>query len=239
MAAAVPVRQDNSPKLRTPEPTRNEVLMRYRHLREISKRHNSCAMGFMAKDTILHLGRRLGLAKGRMFILDSMDDLTLAFDLAIYTAPGGRSRAIERYARSTSLAPESDEARVLEAMCHSCFAIVMVDRRHPAAGLVVTDLLRKTKLWLVDEGLEVSLPEGSMIATRYYTPDRFSMTAGVVVPMNLFVLRSAFASVPQLLRKSHAEAIEDRRLAEAVYRTAIAEGMMEGVAFRDSTDAAD
>ena len=52
-------------------------------------------------------------------------------------------------------------------------AIVQVERRHEAAGLIVTDLLRNIELWLVDEGLETSLPDGTMFATRYYTPTAF------------------------------------------------------------------
>ncbi|MFZ0457280.1 MAG: hypothetical protein WAM17_02320, partial [Rhodoplanes sp.] len=47
-----------------------------------------------SRDAILHQARRLGLADGKVLILDSMDELTLAFDLAIHTAPAGRSRAI-------------------------------------------------------------------------------------------------------------------------------------------------
>jgi hypothetical protein len=37
-------------------------------------------------------------------------------DLAIHTAPPGRSRVIDRYARSAQLPPGSDEALMLEAM---------------------------------------------------------------------------------------------------------------------------
>jgi len=224
------------------EPTalsRSEVLARYRHLREISKQHNSRAMDFMPKGGFMPHARRLGLAQGKLLILDSMDELTLAFDLAIYTAPPGRSRPLDRYARSVRLAPESDEARVLEAMCHARFAVAMVERRHPTAGLIVTDLLRKIELWLMDEGLEISMPEGSMIATRYYTPESFAMTAGVVVPIYPVLLRDALATVPQLFRKRHADAIEDRRLAEAIYHAAIADGIMERVAYRDAGDASD
>ena len=45
-----------------------------------------------------------------------MDDLNLVFDLLIHTAPKDRSRAIDRYARAARLAPETNEALVLEAM---------------------------------------------------------------------------------------------------------------------------
>jgi hypothetical protein len=59
------------------------------------------------------------------------------------------------------------------------------------------------------------------------------MTAGVTVPIDLNLLSSALESAPQVLRKSHVEAIQDRRFAEAVYRVALADGIMEGVAYQD------
>ena len=65
---------------------------------------------------MLQHARRLGLAHGKTLMLDSIDELPLAFDLAIHTAPVGRSRAIDRYARSAQFAQGSDEALVLGAM---------------------------------------------------------------------------------------------------------------------------
>ena len=231
--AAVALQKEKIFEQQAPPPSRGEVLARYRDLREISKRHHSSALDFLSGDAVLHRARRLGLAAGKTFILDSMDELTLAFDLAIHTAPAGRSRAIDRYARSAQLAEGSDEALVLEAMCNARFAVVSVQRRHQSAGLIVTDLFRKIELWLVDEGLEISLPVGAALATRYFAPDRFVMTAGVVIPVDVVLLTSAIESAPQRLRKPRAEAIEDRRFAEAVYRAAIADGIMEGLAYRD------
>jgi hypothetical protein len=110
---------------------------------------------------------------------------------------------------------------------------MLVQRRHPSAGLIVTDLFRKIELWLMDEGLEASLPVGTTFATRYYAPDRFVMTAGVCMPVDAGLLMSVVESTPRLLRKSHTEAIEDRRFAEAVYRAAIAEGITEGIPYQD------
>jgi hypothetical protein len=239
MGAAVGLRKDNSIEPQAPPPSRGEVLARYRHLREIGKRHHSDAMKYLSQDTILHHARRLGLMLGRTVVVDSMDELTLAFDLAIHTAPDGRSRTIDRYARSARFAPGSDEARMLEAMRNARFAIVLVRRRHPSAGLIVTDLFRNIELWLVDEGLEISLEVGAAYATRYYAPDGFVMTAGVGMPVDRDLISSALESAPQLLRKSHIEAIEDRRFAEAIYRAAIADGIMQGVAYRDPADTGD
>ena len=238
MVAAV-LRPQSAVEHQAPTPSRGDVLGRYRHLREISKRHHSEVMDFLPRNTILHHARRLGLAAGKTLLLDSMDELTLVFDLAIHTAPVGRSRAIDRYARSSRFAQGSDEALVLEAMCNARFAVVLVQRRHQVAGLLVTDVFRKIELWLVDEGLEMSLPEGSAFATRYFTPDGFAMTAGVGMPVDLVLLTSAVESVPQLLRRSRTEAIEDRRFAEAVYRATIADGIMEGISHQDPAGAGD
>jgi hypothetical protein len=229
---AVALREENTVEQQTP-PSRGEVLARYRHLRKISKRHHSDAMKFLSRDAILHHARRLGLTLGKTLILGNMDELTLACDLALHTAPAGRSRTMDRYARSAQFAPGSDEALMLEAMYNARFAIIIVQRRHPSPGLIVTDLFRKIELWLVDEGLEISLPVGTALATRYYAPDRFVMTAGVGMPVDYDLLESAVESAPQLLLKSHTEVIEDRRFAEAVYRAAIADGIMERVAYQD------
>jgi len=214
--------------------SRREVLTRYRRLREISKRHHSEVLQFLSGDWILHNARRLGLAHGRTIMLDHEDDLNFAFDLAIYTAPKGRSRAVDRYAKSAKLAPGSDEALVLAAMQQARFSVICIERRHEAAGLVVHDMFRRKDIWLVDEGLESSLPDGSLLATRLYTPDRFSVTAGVLVPLDTVeLLYDVLIDVPQLGRKQVSDAVDDRRFAEAVYRLALEEGIMEGVAFRD------
>jgi len=95
-------------------------------------------------------------------------------------------------------------------------------------------LFRGVEVWLVDEGLESSLPDGAVLATRLYIPERFAMTAGVLVPLDLELMEDAIADTPQLLRKGYEEAIDDRRFAEAIYRVALASGFMELVGYRDT-----
>ena len=167
-----------------------------------------------------------------------MNDLTLAFDLTIHTAPKDRSRAIDRYARAVRLAPESDERFVLEAMRRARFSIIGILRRHDVAGLIVEDLFRGSEFWLVDEGLETSLPDGVALATRLYTAEGFAMTAGVLVPLDIELIEDAIADTPQLLRNRREELIDDRRFAEAIYRVALASGLMEQVAYQDTVSGA-
>ena len=149
-----------------------------------------------------------------------------------------RSRAIDRYARSERLAPGSDEALVLDAMCHARFAVVSVVRRHEAAGLIVEDLIRQQELWLVDIGLESSFPDGSVLATRLFQHEAFSMTAGVNVPLNRNLITDALDGLPHSLSKSPTAALDDRRFAEAIYRVALAGGLMQRIKYLDPFDEA-
>jgi hypothetical protein len=182
IAAAAVLQQDNAVASSAASLSRAELLTRYRRFREIGKQHHSAVLKFLSKDAVISQARRLGLAQGRMLVLDSMDDLNLVFDLLIYTAPKDRSRAIDRFAKAAQLAPETDEALVLEAMRHARFSIIACARRHAVAGLIVKDLFRGIECWLVDESLESSLPEGAMVATRLYPLQGFTVTAGVLVP---------------------------------------------------------
>ena len=75
MVAAVGLRRETTVEPQALLPNRGEVLARYRHLREISKRHLSDAMKFLSRDAILHQARRLGLTFGKTLILDNMDGL--------------------------------------------------------------------------------------------------------------------------------------------------------------------
>jgi hypothetical protein len=64
------------------------------------------------------------------------------------------------------------------------------------------------------------------------------MTAGVLVPFDIELIEDAIADTPQLLRNRREELIDDRRFAEAIYRVALASGLMEQVAYQDTTSGA-
>ena len=93
--------------------TRDEVLQRYRHLRLISIGHHSGALKFLSRQALLEHAKRLGLAAQGILVAESEAEMTLVFDLALYTAKERRSRALDRYARATPLPPGSDAARMI------------------------------------------------------------------------------------------------------------------------------
>jgi hypothetical protein len=237
MAFAVARRADNALENDIPPSSRDQVLARYRQLREISKRHHHEILNLISGAALLRQARRLGLAHGKTLLLDDMDEMNYVYDLLIYTAAAGRSRPIDRYSKSARLAAGSDEALVLAAMRAARFSILVIKRRHEAAGLVATDLFRRTEIWLVDIGLESSVPEGAVMATRLFAPEGFSMTAGVFAPFDLGTIEDLYAELPRRLGESKLDAlIDDRRFAEAIYRGALADGIMDRVAYQELRD---
>ena len=74
--------------------TRDQILERYRHLRAISTGHHSGALKFLSRQALLEHAKRLGLATGGMLVAESEAEMTLVFDLALYTAKERRSRAL-------------------------------------------------------------------------------------------------------------------------------------------------
>jgi hypothetical protein len=225
MVGAVARRQEDLFDTRpTSGPSRAEIIARYRHLRAISLQLHDDILKRVSPDALLRQGRRLGLVSGRTWVLDDKDELHYAFDLAIHTAPPDKARAIDRYARSAKFAPASDEAVTLEAMCKAKFTLLYIERRHETAGVIATDLCRRKELWLMDEGLELSVPLEYMIATRLFTPAEFSMTCGVTVPVDAAYFEAALQKLPHLGEKDIEEAANDRRFAEILYRLALADG---------------
>lgn len=209
-----------------------QILDRYRHLRAISTRHHSGALDRLARSALLEQARHLGLAHGQALYVESEEEMTLVFDLAIHTAKPGRTRAIDRYAKAAGFLPGSDEAHTLEAMCQARFSVWQIECRHETAGIVVTDLLRDREAWLVDEALTDAMEPGLTFASRLFWAAEFAMTCGVVVPVDAMLMDDVLSEGATWLWHGDPQRVaDDPRLATAIYRRAIDAGVMDHVAF--------
>lgn len=217
--------------------TRDEILSRYRHLRAINTRHQTRALDFLARPAMLSSARRLGLAAGQHLIADSMEEMTLAFDLALYTGRDGRSRTIDRYAKTVGPGSSLDDMIVLDAMRRARFSVWRRERRHERAGVILLDTLRGNEVWLVDEDIETSMRDGWSFASRVFDADGFAMTCGVVVPIDGELLELAFERLVSPARDLECLA-DDPRFATAIYRAALEFGAMDEIAFREVAPAA-
>lgn len=218
---------------RTMPDTDTEIIDRYHCLRAASTRHHSGALGCLTRQAILEQAKRLGLAYGRTLLAESEEEMTLLFDLAIYTAKPGRSRAIDRYARSVTLQPGSDEALTLDAMCQARFSLWRIERRH-IGGVMVADLLRDGETWLLDQGLAHSAYPGMTVASRLCWPAEFAMTCGVVVPVDVELVEDALNDGAAWLSHADPQSLaDDPRFAAAIYCNAIDTGIMENVVYQE------
>ena len=234
MPASALARQQLELDILAPLRARDEVIGRYRQVREISRQINDGLRKLVPRSAIIKHARKLDLTFGRIMLLDSVDQMAFLFDLAIYTAPPERTRAIDRYARTARFEPGSDEARVFEAMRNARFVFGTVERRHETAGLIIGDVLRQTDFWLIDQGLESTVENGGVLATRVFTPDEFSVTCGVMMPLDEMILEEVIQEIlPRAKKQTLEELADDRRFAETIYRTAMAHGVMDEIGFRD------
>jgi hypothetical protein len=212
---------------------REEILDRYRNLRAVSMRHQTAAVNFVARSAILQRAKYLGLAQKQAIVAESEEEMTLIFDLAVHTAKAGQSRAIDRYTKTAVLSCDSDEARTLDAICQARFSVWRIERFHEVAGLIVTDVLRGSETWLVDEALTISARPGLTFASRLFWPAEFAMTCGVVVPVDAELLENVVLNSRTWLRHAEPDQLaDDPRFAAAIYRTAIDRGIMNSVEFK-------
>ncbi|HEY0522075.1 MAG TPA: hypothetical protein VGD08_01715 [Stellaceae bacterium] len=208
---------------------RDELLTRCRNYHEIFLQHQSAAMKMLSRQTILDCGHRLGLANRKTLTMGTTGEMTLIFDLAVYTSLlPGRSRALDRYRKSAKFSAESDEARILDAICHSRFALWKIEGLHETAGTIVRDPARQQNAWFIDVVLpDRPLPEGAYLAMRLCEPDgTFSLPCGSVVPVTSDMLDEIVAEIATYIPRTPPEKVmDDPRFAAIVYRTAIQSGV--------------
>jgi hypothetical protein len=218
--------------------TRSEILSRYRRLRQISKQQHQAVLDIIAPDVLLDWAKRIDLTQGKTMVSDSAYEIALAEDLAIYLPRLGRSHPLDRYAWAARFTPGSDEAIVLAAMRHARFSLWRVERHHETTGLILRDLLREEEVWLIDEAMASNARPEQEMAARLVEPDRFAMTARVIVPIipNVMtrpeLMEEVFIRAPALRSLQGKALAEDPRFAIGIYRAAVATGVMDFVRFK-------
>ena len=209
---------------------RQEVLDRYRHLRAISARYHTAALGRLARPTILEHAKHLGLAYGQALWAESDEEMTLIFDLAIHTARPGRTRAIDRYSKAEKPSTRPGGGPHARSNPPRGFSVWRIERRHEMTGVIVTDLLRDSETWLVDEGLTNTARPGLTFASRLCWPADFAITCGVVVPVDAELMEDILFDSAAWLRHAELDKVaDDPRFAKAIYRAALGAGIMEHV----------
>ncbi|MFZ4407559.1 MAG: hypothetical protein ACOYOH_09465 [Paracraurococcus sp.] len=145
-------------------------------------RFQDLAVRSVPREKVAEQMKRLGLSVHEMGQVSDAE-LGFAFDLAVYTAPPGRSRAIDRVAKQHARLP-GESALVLNALTRSWLSIFRVLDRHSEEGVIVEDALLGGEVWLVDQGIAETAPPGSVIASRIGRVCGFAIACGVVAAID-------------------------------------------------------
>lgn len=111
-------------------------------------------------------------------------ELAFAADVAIYTGPPGRSRAIDRVAKQYGGRAGEESALVLNALSRAWLSLFRVLGPHPEAGLLLEDLVLGGQVWVLDEALGENATPGSVLGIRLGRVCGFAITCGVVAALD-------------------------------------------------------
>jgi len=213
--------------------SRADILSRYRSYRDIRKDIQTSALENIPYSSFLAHAKRIGLSDGKVLFTDNQVELTLAFDLALYTAKAGRTRAIDRCARRRLGTSGPDEALVLKALQASRFSVFRTIGKCEPAGVLLEDLMRGGAISLLDEGSEQSARPGEVFAMRVAPIEEFVITCGAVVPLSIETFEEIIDFLTDgALDVKLAALADDRRFAASLYDLAIELGLMSFIAYR-------
>jgi hypothetical protein len=157
------------------------------------QRFQELAVQAVPRPKLMEQAKRLGLQVDREMGQVSDAELAFAFDLAIYSAPPGRSRAIDRIVRQHARL-QGEAVLVLNALCASWFSVFRVLRSHPNGGFILEDALLGGEVWVVDEGLGEYADIGSVVGTRLGRVSGYAITCGVACALDDVILTSILAT---------------------------------------------
>ncbi len=162
-----------------------ELLPRYQHLRVAGRNLNHKLVERLKQDVLNEGGKKLGMLRRNVLVLDTEDQIAVLMDYCIYDIRRKGRNAVEQYLAEVPPAPESEEMVLLKAMQqarHSLFRVEAVER---GVGVTVHDLLRGDTQFIVDVGFSRTAKPGLVMAFRIMSPENITMTTGAPLPVGM------------------------------------------------------
>lgn len=160
----------------------DELIETYKRLRNVQKALNEQFLRQIPKKQLLECAKKLGLAKGKVMVFDSPDEIPVLVDFCQYNSRMGGKNAIELYVQRTPPLPESDEMQVLQAMLDSHFSVFMVEKVYVGRGVLLSSFGQE-EVFLMDLGLSDTAVSGMSMAGRVLPFPNFYMSAGALLPL--------------------------------------------------------
>jgi hypothetical protein len=193
--------------------TRDEVLAEYRPIRAAIQRVLAQAPKVCTAADWKRAARALGFGVADSIEVGSEREIEMLGDVALFEPNQRGKRAYDRFLKTQADQLEPEDRDVAQRMANAFFSIFEVTGRHDIAGVWLKDLLVDSEpIWLMDESMEASAPDGIMVGMRLFDAGSFYAGFGIVVPVD--------AELVQLTRMSPAAPGQrpfGRRLVPMVY----------------------
>jgi hypothetical protein len=126
--------------------------------------------------------KQLGLWEDGRIVADG-DAVEMLADVALFEPNQRGRRAYDRFLETAARRLAPADLGLAQCMAAAFFSIFRLAARHEAAGVWLEDLLDgDRRLWLVDEGLEASAPDGLVFGMRLFDAGPFHAGFGLVAP---------------------------------------------------------
>jgi hypothetical protein len=161
--------------------TRDEVLAQYRPIRAgIQRVLRLAPAALRAADLRRALKQVAPWAEAEEDLPDAATDMLV--DVALFEPNQSGRRVYDRFLAEKGGQLDPADRVLAQRMAAAWFSIFRLGGRHEVAGLWAEDMLDEDRrLWLVDEGLEASAPEGLILGMRLFDADPFHAGFGILV----------------------------------------------------------
>ena len=163
--------------------TRDQALIIYRPVRAGIQRILRAAVKTCSDADVMRAAKHLGVWSDGRIEVPSESAIDMVSDLALFEPNQRGKRAYDRFLRDPRQVLDADDLALARRMAAARFSIFRVLRRHDLAGVWLEDVITPGELiWVLDEGLEVSAPDGLEFGLRIFDAGAFYAGFGIVVP---------------------------------------------------------
>jgi hypothetical protein len=165
--------------------TRDEVLTEYRSIRAAIQRVLAQAPKVCTAADWKRAARALGFEDVGSITVGSEREIEMLGDVALFEPNQRGKRAYDSFLKTQADQLEPEDRDVAQRMSNAFFSIFEVTGRHDIAGVWLKDLLiNSAPIWLMDESMEASAPDGIMVGMRLFDAGSFYAGFGIVVPVD-------------------------------------------------------
>jgi hypothetical protein len=204
------------------------LVKRYTELRNLGRNLNTEIVKSLSKRAMMEGGRRLGVARGNRFVLDTEDEIAVVMDYCIHDLRHDRQNALDRFLVSPREELSPEQSGYLISLAKSFYSLFEIRDAEADVGLNAFDLVQGENYFIYDVGFSNTARPGSVFATRIFTHDGITMTTGAALPVPEMKVHPLI----QKIKTAKSDGLERTTLPYKVTAEIIRELLLAGAASR-------